>query len=454
MLQAPTLVIGAECSGVGKTTTTLALLATLRSCGFKVACAKVGPDFIDATYLAKLSGLPCANLDLWLDGVSGVQNLWQRLKDLKPDIILIEGVMGLFDGGPSSTAAVASLFKAQVLLLLDAHGLSDSILAKALGYLSLGEKYSLNFAGILLTHVGSSLHAHLLHKALATLSVPLLGCLPKSSAPKLQFGTLGLASFEINADELSSNRLVPWFKANCQVDALLNRLNLQPKEHHKQEKDTSFFGVNHKCAKKTLAIAFDAAFYLCYADIPSYLSELGLEIVYFSPLNDQKIPECAGIYLPGGFPELYAKELSQNWQMRAALMALKEKGILIYAEGGGYSYLFTTLELGDGSKWPMADLLHGCVRKSPKRQALGYRELTLATPFVENIDTPLRGHEFHYYSLEAEYQPLWHVYDKDGQSQGQRGSVSQNIAGSFVHLTCQGGQKFWQGLANLMHGRM
>ncbi|MBO4369402.1 MAG: cobyrinate a,c-diamide synthase, partial [Desulfovibrio sp.] len=231
----PAFLVAGNASHVGKTTTCLALLCALQKRGFIVRSAKAGPDFIDTRYHSLFSHAPCANLDLWMGGKKGLQKLLTRicrpLAGQRPDILMIEGAMGLFDGADSSSAHLAELFDVPVLLLLSAKGLGESIAAIAEGFFIHARRFhNLAFLGLIVTNVGSDHHRSLLRKALFPIcrafKVPLLGCLPRESAPALSSRHLGLVSVEENRDALSFDDLAAWFEKNCDGTRLLRALHL------------------------------------------------------------------------------------------------------------------------------------------------------------------------------------------------------------------------------------
>ena len=471
------LIIAANSSFAGKTTTTLALLAYWKSLGLVVAPGKVGPDFIDASYLSHLANYPCANLDMWMHGARGVANIYERmtLGARSPDICLIEACMGLFDGGVGSAASLAKALDLPVLLLLNVEGLAESALALAQGYLNLGLSQGLRFLGLILTKVGTLRHIKILKGALepylASLNLPLFGFLPKASAPTIKSRHLGLVSVDESLNLLEDAKLIPWLTANCDLTSL-NRLVLGEKRPKLQESQDLPVNANWpqeffpprvtayklKRAKPTLAIALDQAFSFCYADLPAFLAELGLNIVYFSPLKAKNLPPCQGVYLPGGYPELYLEELANNLTLIADLKRFANSGHLIYGECGGFIYLLASLTLTTGETYPLANLLPAKAYLNSTRQALGYREARLTTPVVDCArEICVRGHEFHYSSVQlapnADHslvKPLWQIKDLTSETLHEEGLVCGQVFGSYLHLSSEGGAAFWQALAKTL----
>lgn len=473
----PGLVVGGTSSHCGKTVTTLALICALRARHLRVAAAKIGPDFIDTAYHQQASGLPVANLDIWMQGARGLARLQKRMAQLAPGLCVAEGVMGLFDGttgGRGSTAHVACQLDWPVLLLLPCKGQAQSVAAVAEGFLTYGEGRrgirKPRFAGMLCTFVGGERHKALLREALAPVAqrhkVPLLGMLPREGAPQLPSRHLGLVAAEETAHLLEPDALATWFADNCDMAALLRALGLRRTVHadnnvpalgssgqtstqHDDCGQQAFFAPAIPCTQRTLrvGIAFDAAFRFCYADVPALLQELGAEVRFFSPLQDAAPPaHCAGLYFPGGYPELFAQQLAANRPMRESLRTLASQNVPMYGECGGFLYLMRELVDNEGHSWPMTGLLPLACRMGRRWAALGYRL----------CEGTYRGHEFHYGQIEdaptapaplcsSHKQSLWQsVKNGSGQELGPQGCRIGNIAGSWVHLAPEGARGFWR----------
>ena len=425
----PGLVIGGSGSNSGKTVTTLALLCALKARGLAVYAAKTGPDFIDAAFHAALTETPAANLDVWMCREArarpgeacarrmprGLARLLARAQGGKtaaarPDMLVLEGAMGLYDGGAKgvgSTAQLAALLGLPVLLILNTHGLGQSAAALAEGFLRHCPAWSgacgrPTFAGILCTHVGGERHAGILREALAPLekelNVPLLGLLPRAGAPRLDARHLGLVEAREAVPCLDRQALAAWLESHCRLDALLGLLGAPlsgPREKpagalpgRESEPSAStrlptaaqtrFFPARHgprprRGLRPLVGMAWDAAFSFCYADLPATLQELGAELVFFSPLKDKAPPRgCHGLYFPGGYPELHAQALAANGSMRDALQRLAARGVPIYGECGGYIYLMHSVRHA-GKAHAMSGLLPLHCEMGETRAALGYR---------------------------------------------------------------------------------
>lgn len=458
-------------SGAGKTTLALCLMAALHQRGLTVQAFKAGPDFIDPGHHAALTGRPSCNLDTWMAGEAGVRRAWQRLlhSQPQPDVLLGEGVMGLFDGagdaggadilgGSGSTAHLAHLLHLPLLLVADVRGMGQSAAALAHGFTSLQPK--LNFAGIVCTHVGGPAHETLLREAFAAVfarRIPLLGLMPRQGAPELRSRHLGLVmAHEVAWDTQQRHDMAHWLEQHLDVDGLLARCAALASPRA--------FSAAHACpaARATapppvpasagaaakpadddaprprIGIARDDAFCFLYAHMPDVLEELGAECVFFSPLRDATLPEhCDALYFPGGYPELHAEALARNAAMHEAVRAFAASGRRVYGECGGYIYLMESVEV-QGKVWPMSACLPLRCRLEDARAALGYREVTpLATPdHTEGACPRGRGHEFHYSRLlEAPATgALWQVCDRQGKALPAEGIQHGSIYASWVHL--------------------
>lgn len=434
------IIVCALASGAGKTTTTLALLSALRLAKIPFKAAKAGPDFIDTAWLAKIAGQPALNLDIWM--AESPQRLAKTAASFAgEEPLVIEGAMGLYDGGKaSSNASLAKLLGLPILLLLNAAGAGETIAAQAYGALNYKPGWldsAPDFCGIICTHVGSKRHRDLLEDALkpvcAEKNIPMLGFLPKEGAPKLPARHLGLKqACECGFDILAAAK---WLSDNCCA------LKLPCFQKSGRAKKANCGAAPEKSGAPLIAIAKDEAFSFMYADLAPMLESYGAGVAFFSPLHDTAPPPCAGIYIPGGYPELWAEELSKNQSMLSALRALAQKGIPIYGECGGYMYLCEGIFAQTGDFWPMAGLLRGKCRIGGRLASLGYRRASCAwLPGAE-----LRGHEFHYGVLEeAGGENIWRVADRKGNDLGYHGGRAGLVWASWLHLYPQGSRPFWR----------
>jgi cobyrinic acid a,c-diamide synthase len=436
-----TFVIAAPASGSGKTTITLALLAALRRRGLEVAPFKVGPDFIDPGHHAAASGRPSRNLDPWMCGNDGVRRTF-AVGGAGAEVAVVEGVMGLFDGAnggsdQGSTAAVAKLLNAPVILVIDAKGQARSVAALIKGFAEFDP--DLDVAGIILNRVASPRHAELLRAAHASVPglPPLLGVLPREPQVALPERYLGLVTAAAAPENVVFyERLAEWFEAGVDVERLLNcRSGLQsamlPDRGREPAPTTA--------EKVRIAVARDEAFSFCYPENLELLEAAGAEIEFFSPLRNAHLPAgISGIYLPGGYPELYAPQLAANLSLLQAMRAAASAGMPIYAECGGLIYLSGGVAGAAAEHFqPFVALFPAAARMLPRRKALGYRRVTFRFDTILGpAGTMARGHEFHYSEVEiAPAVPRSYALSRaDGQVLEDEGYVLNNVLASYVHL--------------------
>lgn len=432
------IVVAGERSGVGKTTITLALLAYLSQQQQRVQSFKVGPDYIDPMFHRHVTQRPCRNLDPVLTSEAYVQQCFARhTQDASHAIV--EGVMGLFDGaadrpGYASTAHIARLLNLPILLVLDCSRLSHSIAALVHGYRSFDP--SLQFAGVVLNRVGSDRHLALLKSALEPLQIPILGVLRRHDGIQIPDRHLGLVpTAELpNLRELIDQ--LAQLGATCfDWEQLMPLLESHPIGQHKARE-----GLNPPAlkSKPRIAIAQDPAFNFYYVDNLDMLSSLGAELVPWSPLQDQAIPEnIQGLYLGGGFPEMFAEQLADNRSARQAVHTAIQAGIPTYAECGGLMYLCQTLTTFAGDTYPMVGSLPTSAVMGA-RLTLGYRQVRALqnSPLIAQGQR-VWGHEFHRSHLTAEPdQPLFEFFDsaQPQQSQSNEGWRVHQVHASYVHL--------------------
>ena len=466
------LVIAGERSGAGKTTVTIALLAYLIRRGLNVQSFKVGPDYIDPMFHAFVTGRPCRNLDAILTSESYVQKCFSRhIQDV--DCALVEGVMGLFDGVSrrkkeegrrkkeegnydfsfASTAHVACLLNLPILLVIDCSRLSGSVAAIAHGFRSFDK--NLNFAGLVLNRVASDRHLELLTNALKPLNLPILGVLRRDEAVTIPDRHLGLIPAEelpnLSAaiDKLADlaavvfdwEKLLPMLAATSNgggegSEQLLGRYSLPSVSL--TEKDDVVNSLGKQLGVR-IAVARDRAFNFYYQDNLELLEELGAELVFWSPLDDAVFPDnVQGLYFGGGFPEVFAKELSGNVVIRDAVRIAIVAGIPTYAECGGLMYLCDSIVDFDGNSWQGVGVLQSTAVMG-KRLTLGYREtVAVRDSCVLVAGHEVCGHEFHRSHLTVEpSNPVYHSwrYGKRGEVEavGEGWGVFQ-VHAAYLHL--------------------
>jgi cobyrinic acid a,c-diamide synthase len=477
MTRCPTLVIAGTHSGAGKTSFTLALARALARRGRETQTFKVGPDFLDPTYLALASGRPCYSLDGWMAGHDHCRRLFARATT-DADCALVEGVMGLFDGADvqsdeGSTAEIARLLDAPVILVVNVHGMGRSFAALVKGYTTF--QTDLRFTGVVANHCGSERHAALLSDSLQAAGLPpLLGAIPRGAFPELASRHLGLVTadrgqlpeslLDALADALERNlsletlfpkMLAKTTKATAPIDPGKRRdapdsrqMTLFPEPNAVERSEPPVatptigapeFAPSH--GRLRVGVARDAAFHFYYQDLFDTLQASGCEVVFFSPLDDRRLPEgLSGLYLGGGYPELHAERLAENGEMLAAIRAYAASGRPLYAECGGLMYLSRGIEM-DGRFYPLAGLLPARTRMLTGKKALGYVEVALTEDSLwGRRGELLRGHEFHYSELidDPVSDPAWRkVYSlrrRRTDTVETEGYQNGAILASYLHL--------------------
>jgi cobyrinic acid a,c-diamide synthase len=429
------VVIAGERSGVGKTTMTLALLAALkRRNQARVQSFKVGPDYIDPMFHQFVTERACRNLDPNLTSEAYVQTCFQQHCQTA-DYALVEGVMGLFDGVTgkddwASTAHVARILGLPIVLVLNCSSTSRSIAAIAHGYTTFDPR--LTFAGVILNRVGSDRHLELLQDALAPLNLPILGVLRRQEEITIPDRHLGL----IPTDELPHLRTVmdhlAHLGATCFNWDLLLPLLTAPTDRSAPLPPT-YANVSTPCR---LAIARDRAFNFYYADNLDVLQAAGFELVEWSPLHDRALPAgVQGLYFGGGFPEVFAAELSDNQAAREAVQQAIAAGIPTYAECGGLMYLCDRIVDFAAKAYPMVGILPTAAQMG-KRLTLGYRQAIAqqSTPLLAKGEV-IWGHEFHRSSLTTEPEsPLFTLQNYEGTVHQTEGWQQFQLHASYLHV--------------------
>lgn len=384
LARCPAILIAAPASGQGKTTVASALARLHARQGRRVRVFKCGPDFLDPHWLTLASGNPVHQLDLWMTGEGDCA---QRLHDAarSADLIIVEGVMGLFDGEPSA-ADLAQRFGLPVLAVIDASAMAGTFGALAWGLQSYRE--GLRFAGVLANRVASRSHAEMLEAGLRD-ARQWCGALMRSDAFTLPERHLGL----VLASELSDAIERLDAAADALVETPLGKMSTADLQAWSTTFESPDSGktVFPATALKghTIAVARDAAFCFTYAGNIDCLQEMGAQIVYFSPVADSALPACDALWLPGGYPELHAEKIAANSAMKTSIAAHVAAGKPVWAECGGMMSLFDTLTTSSGASYPMWGVLPGSVTLQKRLAALGPQQLEVSGGV-------LRGHAFHY----------------------------------------------------------
>ena len=437
---APAIVIAGVRSGVGKTTIATGIMGALTRRGLSVQPFKAGPDYIDPSYHKLACGVPSRNLDTWLLPHPTVLELFQRASG-RGDISVIEGVMGVFDGHSSlsedgSTAELAKLLGVPVILVADASKVARSVAAEVLGYQQFDP--DLNIVGVILNGVGSTRHLDFCKPQIeATTGLPVLGYLPRRDDLVQPERHLGLIpTVEGTVARKWYDTLIAQIEETIDLDRLIILANSAASSATGREAVAEAYPESPQPKRAVIAIAQDQAFSFYYQDSLDLLEAWGAELAPFSPLEDQRLPDgTSGIYLGGGFPEIFARELSENKPMHLAIQDAVRREVPVYAECGGLMYLGQSLSDLEGVQHTMTGVIPAVSRMSSKRLTLGYRELEAMSdgPLLRKGQT-VRGHEFHWSTLDLPPDPAHSVYrvvDQDGRLEGfQWGSVWA----SYIHV--------------------
>lgn len=405
------LVISAPASGQGKTTVTAALAYQYRQQGKQVRVFKIGPDFLDPMILQQASQHTVYQLDLWMVGEQACRQL---LADAAAtaDIILIEGVMGLFDGDPS-TADLAARFNIPVLAVIDGSAMAQTFGALAFGLANY--RTDIQLAGVLANRVGSDRHYQMLVDSLVD-DLPCYGVLARQKEAVLPSRYLGLvAADEIDDLDQILHTISQQLKLNDNINLPLNTFDAAP-----TKQDNTLQGVR-------IAIARDAAFSFIYPANLDLLEAMGAELVFFSPLKDDLLPECDSLYLPGGYPELHLDALANNTALKQDIIAHYQADKPVLAECGGMLYLTESLTDKQGAKAIMVGLING-------HAVLQARLTALALQSVEFNGQELRGHTYHHSLLETSAPVIAHGSNPNGKHCNEAVYQQQRLTASYIHF--------------------
>ena len=447
--------IGAPCSGSGKTLVSLCLAAAARARGARLQTFKVGPDYLDPQLLSQVAGLPCRNLDPLLCGEDWIRRSYSWHGG-QADRVLVEGVMGLFDGrGPSSegsSAAVAQLLDLPVVLVVEASRQAGSLAALVRGFRDHGPP-QVRMAGVVLNRVSSQRHRALLAEALADLGMPLLGSFPQDPCLDLPSRHLGLLPPHDLPD--FNGRLAQW-AALAERHLDMERFWALMESPQPGTEDPILHSLEQVAPRELLrsvplgqrpqvAIAADAAFHFRYPETAEFLTAVGLDSVPWSPLADDPLPRaCAAVLVPGGYPELHGAQLGQAHRSLRQLAAAVDGGLPLVAECGGLMLLGEALQDSAGNWQPMANILP--FRAQRGELSLGYRRATVsANSLLLRRGETLTGHEFHRWQLlpkagvtvsegpVAGQPELWQV-EGWGSPRRPEGWTTRNVHASWLHI--------------------
>ena len=420
--------IGGTASGSGKTTLTLGIMAALKARGLAVQPFKCGPDFIDPSLHKMVTAEISSNLDLRMCGRRFCNDIFKS-RFAGKDVAVVEGVMGLFDGGIASSAALATELALPVVLVIDARSAAESVAAVVRGF----EVYSpdVEIAAVIFNRVGSPRHRELIEKGMqGVCSSKILGFFPRDIRFEIPDRHLGLHMGEEKPlDDAQLTQLISAIEMHLDLDALL-----AISSRSSASEVSSSPPAPEKVKKVRLAVARDKAFCFYYEDNFRILEAAGAELVFFSPLTDHELPEnCQGIYFGGGYPELHAAELSVNEKMLLAVRDFGHSGGIIYGECGGFMYLCDQIIGLNEHSHRMSSIFPFTVRMKPRLSRLGYRKAQIARKcFLGEQSQFLHGHEFHYSELVDIPDHVQTSYRLDDKR--REGYFYKNVIGGYLHL--------------------
>jgi cobyrinic acid a,c-diamide synthase len=420
----PRIVIAGTHSGCGKTTIASGIMAALTARGQKVQPFKVGPDFIDPSHHTRICGRPSRNLDPFMMGEQGCIDTFIRATT-GADIAVIEGVMGIYDGIDgtdfASTAHVARILNAPVILVVDIKGMSRSVLALIRGYRDFDKTISIT--GVILNRVGSLRHRQMIE---GSTSLPTLGWIPKREDIAIESRHLGLKMAHETGSMTELGSVIEEF---CDLDAIIAIANKSPSLIPQKK---MLLSAKRKRIRATIGVALDDAFCFYYQDNLDRLRAFGAELVFFSPLIDP-LPDVDALYFGGGYPELHLPTLESSPCTRAMKSAV-DAGMPMYAECGGLLYL--TREIMADRTYRLCDILPAHAEMTSRVQALGYvkGESMVNTSFLPPLQS-ITGHEFHYSRVlpDRDAQFAFRLTRGKGIDSGKDGLTSGNALGTFTH---------------------
>lgn len=425
--------IAAAGSGDGKTTISLALMRAIAKRGLTVQPFKCGPDYIDPSFHNFACHRKSRNLDSWMIGAEEVKKSFASAS-ADADFAVIEGVMGMFDGAKpgkleGSTAKIAILTDTPVILVVNCKGMAGSIAAIVKGFTEFCPQ--IRVIGVIANKVGSPGHAEILRQSLDLAQLPpLLGYFLRNEKWKMPERHLGLVPFAENSlPDQWFEQLAEAAEEYCDLDKIISLAQIPRPTTPKIEPQKT---------RVRLALALDNAFHFYYEDNLDMLRRLGVKLIPFSPLHDTKLPpDIDGIYLGGGFPEMFAAELERNTEMRQNIKKFHQEEGFIYAECGGFMYLSESITGDNGQQHNMCGLVPGHTTMTGRLRSLGYRKAqSINETFFGPAGTIFRGHEFHWSDIEynQETTPLWQVCKVDSTEQSPAGYQEKNLFASYIHL--------------------
>ncbi len=416
-------IIGGTASGVGKTIATLTVITALQEDGLTVQPAKCGPDFIDPTHHATITEHPSRTLDLWMQGPRGMRRNYYRGTG---DICVIEGVMGLYDGEVSSTTAIAAALDLPIVLVVDATASMESVAATALGFKKYANhtEFNIDIAGIIAQQAHEGRHEDGIKNALPS-DIPYLGRIPPNSELTIPDRHLGL---HLGSESPVAKPTLAEAAQSIETTRLKKIARSPPPR-------PDYPPASPVSSPSTIGIALDEAFTFIYPETRARLQSVAT-VKTFSPINDDPLPDCDGVYLPGGYPELHAPTLSDS-QTLLELADRATTGLPIYGECGGMMVLAETLTTTDDISHSMTGILPLEVTMHDRYQALDHTEYTACSDSIlATTDQTYRGHEFHYSNAKphSDARYVFTVNRGSGITGDSDGITAHRTLGMYGHL--------------------
>lgn len=452
-MRIPRVIIAGTNSGCGKTTITTGIMAALCKRGFKVQPFKVGPDYIDPMFHTYITGRYSRNLDSWMLEQDVVQSLLVK-SSRDADISIIEGVMGLYDGfggrnEAGSTAHVSKITKSPVVLVVNGEGMSLSIAALIHGYIDFDREVDIR--GVIINNINSEAHYQLLKQIIEdNMDIEVIGYLPKVEECSLESRHLGLVpSVEIEGLKDKISLLADKIERTVNLEAVLRLTDKA------QDLTAPGYVIPPATKKVRIGVARDKAFNFYYKDNLELLEMLGAELVFFSPLNDKKLPDdIDGLYIGGGYPEVWGKDLEKNVSIRGDIKEKITRGIPTYAECGGLMYMSESIKDRDGQVYEMVGVIPGKSQMTSSLKRFGYVNIEITDDnILARKGSKIRGHEFHYSVTEVRsYVPAcYNVVKKkmSGKSLCWRcGYKMHNLLAAYPHIHFWSNTEFARGFIN------
>lgn len=439
-IKAPRVVVAGIGSGVGKTIISAAIMHALKNLGYNVSGFKIGPDFIDPSYHEAVLGRKSRNLDSFLmSRRSIVESFSRAFAEENADMAIIEGVMGLYDGidyksEKASTAEVAKILKAPVLLVCDAKKVARSIAAIVLGY-KLFDR-NVNIRGVILNNVGSERHAEKLEKAIKSYcGLEVIGAIPRNSALKIPERHLGLIpayelrkeikeACRIAAEHLNLGKIISIAEDAGEIEASIAKSKRGNKRERKE--------------KIRAGIIYDSIFRFYYAETIEEIASKAEKVFFINALKDKKLPDIDLLYIGGGFPEVFAEKLEKNNSLRNAIYDFCNSNKPCYAECGGLMYLGNAIETKEKEEFAMVGFLPLKTEMHTKPLALGYAKYeVIRDNIVSGKGEIIKGHEFHYSKailLDKSINFAYRAIRGNGIANGKDGIMLGNTLASYIHL--------------------